>query len=113
VKAPSKKEAKAKKGKADAKAKKQPIPEPVEEEEVIESDDDGAEAEEEEEAGEEEEELSEERELEIGDIVEVEYKGKDVAATVISIDEEQSTVKVQIDNKRVVVPLEKVYLLEG
>lgn len=51
--------------------------------------------------------------LEIGDMVEVNHKGKDVVGTVISIDEEASTVKVQVDKKRIVVPLENVYLLEG
>jgi len=79
------------------------------EEESTGSDDD-----EETETDEETEESSdEEGELEVGDIVEVNYKGKDVAATVVSIDEDNSTAKVQIDNKRVVVPLEKVFLLEG
>lgn len=95
----------------DAKKKKAPEPEPVEE-----SEDDngtGEGAEEEEEEYEEIDESSEERELEVGDIVEVPYKGKDTAATVVSIDETTSTIKVQIGNKRLIVPLENVYLLEG
>ena len=109
---PIPKKASAKKDTAkDAKKKKAPEPEPVEE---MESDDETGEGtEEEEEEYEEVDEPSEERELEIGDIVEVSYKGKDVAATVISIDEAASTVKVQIGNKRVIIPLENVFLLEG
>jgi hypothetical protein len=111
VKKPVSKPASAKKDTAkDAKKKKAPEPEPKEE---IESDDEDGEGTEEETEEVEETEESSERELEIGDIVEVSYKGKDVAATVISIDEAASTVKVQIGNKRVIVPLENVYLLEG
>jgi len=111
VKKPVSKPASAKKDTAkDAKKKKAPEPEPKEE---IESDDEDGEGTEEETEEVEETEESSERELEIEDIVEVSYKGKDVAATVISIDEAASTVKVQIGNKRVIVPLENVYLLEG
>lgn len=95
--------------------KKPPAEEVEEEEDESESESDDGGREEEEEADEEAEEAEEatERELEVGDIVEVNYKGKDVAATVISIDEAQSTVKVQIDKKRVIVPLENIFLLEG
>jgi hypothetical protein len=111
VKKPVSKPASAKKDTAkDAKKKKAPEPEPKEE---IESDDEDGEGTEEETEEVEETEESSERELEIEDIVEVSYKGKDVAATVISIDEAASTVKVQIGNKRVIVPLENVFLLEG
>lgn len=54
-------------------------------------------------------------ELEVGDLVEVEYKGTECVATVLSINEEEETVKVQLQKqkKRVVVPAEKVFLLEG
>jgi len=111
VKKPVSKPASAKKDTAkDAKKKKAPEPEPKEE---IESDDEDGEGTEEETEEVEETEESSERELEIGDIVECPYKGKDVAGTVISIDESTSTIKVQIGNKRVIVPLENVYLLEG
>lgn len=100
--------------KENAKSKKtKPVVEPEEEEISDDESDDGTEEEESLEESSEDDELVEERELEVGDIVEVNYKGKDQAATVVSIDEEQSTVKVQIGNKRVSVPLENVYLLEG
>lgn len=103
----------AKKETASAKKKKAPEPEPEEEDESDDEDGDGAEEDEEETEEVEESSDEEQRELEIGDIVEVNYKGKDVAATVVSIDEATSTIKVQIGNKRVIVPLENVYLLEG
>ena len=111
---PKKAKAGKEKVKENAKSKKaKPIAEPVEEETDDDESDNGEEEEDSEEEESSDDELVEERELEIGDLVEVEYKGKDQAATVVSIDEEQSTVKVQIGNKRVSVPLEKVYLLEG
>lgn len=120
-KAPAKKEkekAPAKKEKASTKKAK---PDEEEEEETDEADDEETtdedegtdESEESEEEESEESESSDERELEVGDMVEVPYKGKEVAAIVVSIDETNSTVKVQIDKKRVVVPLENVFLLEG
>lgn len=124
-KAPAKKEKvkeepKKEKAKSKAPAKKEE-PDEEEEEEVDEADDEESADEddgtdEDEESAEEESEESEssdERELEVGDMVEVPYKGKEVAAIVVSIDETNSTVKVQIDKKRVVVPLENVFLLEG
>jgi hypothetical protein len=88
-------------------------PEPVEEVEPDIESGEGSESEEEEDEEDDEPTGDGERELEVGDIVEVNYKGKDSAATVVSIDEASSTVKVQIGNKRMVVPLESIYLLEG
>jgi hypothetical protein len=88
-------------------------PEPVEEVEPDIESGEGSESEEEEDEEDDEPTEDGERELEVGDIVEVNYKGKDSAATVVSIDEASSTVKVQIGNKRMIVPLESIYLLEG
>jgi hypothetical protein len=88
-------------------------PEPVEEVEPDIESGEGSESEEEEDEEDDEPTGDGERELEVGDIVEVNYKGKDSAATVVSIDEASSTVKVQIGNKRMIVPLESIYLLEG
>lgn len=121
---PKKEKAKAEPKKATPKkapAKKEVEPDEEEEETTDEADneettdeDEGTdESEESEEEESEESESSDERELEVGDMVEVPYKGKEVAAIVVSIDEANSTVKVQIDKKRLVVPLEKVFLLEG
>lgn len=116
-KAPAKKE----KAKAPTKKAKEVEPDEEEEEETDEADDeestnedDATESDEDsDEAESEDSESSDERELEVGDMVEVPYKGKEVAAIVVSIDEANSTVKVQIDKKRIVVPLENVFLLEG
>lgn len=104
------------KAKGQKNAKEQPPAddetEDAESEEETDESDEGEEAEEETEKA---DESSDEAELEVGDIVEVNYKGKDTGAKVISIDEDNSSVKVELlkEKKRVIVPLEKVWLLEG
>lgn len=107
-----KKQEKAKGGKPKAKKQEKPEEEPDEEvdgEDEAGEDADGTEEEE------QEEDSGDESELEVGDLVEVEYKGVEEVATVLAINEEEETVKVQLQKakKRVVVPIEKVYLLEG
>lgn len=105
-----------KKGKnGNSKTKKSKVKEKEDEPEDTADDDDAKESEEAEEEESEDDESDGESDIEVGDIVEVDYKGKEVVGEVIGLDEENETVKVQLKKpkKRIIVPIEKVFILEG
>ena len=108
---PEPKKEKPKRG--NKKAKKEEVTEEADDDEPDEPDEEeGTEEADDEGTSEDDEDTTE---IEVGDIVEVEYKGTEHVATVLALNEEDETVKVQLQKlkKRVSVPIEKVWILEG